>query len=135
MAHHDHDDLDRLLAETTPPPPPDLAARVLRRAAVVRRRGRLTAALTLDAAALLALVLLAAHLGQAVVSDGLAELLALAVQDRALLRDHATDLAWAIVLAAPWPHVLAVAADLLAITGLTAYLLRAAPMAATGEGG
>jgi hypothetical protein len=135
MAHHDHDDLDRLLAETTPPPPPDLAARVLRRAAVVRRRGRLTAALTLDAAALLALVLLAAHLGQAVVSDGLAELLALAVQDRALLRDHATDLAWAIVLAAPWPHVLAVAADLLAITVLTAYLLRAAPMAATGEGG
>lgn len=134
MAHHDQDDLDRLLAET-PPPPPDLAVRVLRRAAVARRRGRLTAALALDAAALLILVLLAALLGQAVVRDGLAELLALAVQDRALLRDHATDLAWALVLATPWPHVLAVATDLLVITLLTAYLLRTAPMAFTGEGG
>ncbi len=126
MAHHDHDELDRLLAET-PPLPPDLAGRVLRRAALERRRGRLIAALALDAVALVALAILATLLGRTAASDGLAELVALAAQDHALLRDHAADLAWAIALAAPWPHVLAVAVDLLVIALLTGYLLRAAP--------
>jgi hypothetical protein len=129
MAHHDPDDLDRLLLETTPRPPADLPARVLRRAALERRRGRLIAALTADAIALFMLAILAALLGRATADSGLGDLLALVVQDRALLRDHAADMVWAIALTAPWPHVLAITADLLLVTLLTGYLLRAVPPA------
>ncbi len=134
MAHHDPDDLDRLLLETTPQPPADLPARVLRRAALERRRGRLLAALAADAVALCMLAILAVLLGRAVAGSGLGELLALAAQDHALLRDHAADMASAVALAAPWPHVLAVTADLLVVTLLTGYLLRAAsPAPPAGE--
>jgi hypothetical protein len=136
MAHHDHDDLDHLLAETAPRPPADLAARVLRRVALERRRGRLIAALALDAAAFIVLAVLAALLGRAAASDGLTDLLALAAEDHTLLRDHTADMAWAIALAAPWQHVLAVVVDLLVITVLTGYLLRAVPPAPpTGDHG
>ncbi|MER3421574.1 MAG: hypothetical protein C4290_14085 [Chloroflexota bacterium] len=134
MAYHDPDDLDRLLLETTPRPPADLPTRVLRRAALERRRGRLIAALALDTTAILTLAILAALLGRAAAGSGLAELLALAMQDHALLREHPAEMAWALALAAPWPHVLAITADLLVITLLTGYLLRAAsPAPPTGE--
>ncbi len=124
MHRPDADDLDRLTAWNAPPPA-DLGGRVLRRLAVARHAGRLALALAAYALCLLALGLLAVAAGRQAAAAGAVDLVALAVQDRSLVQAYPGEFGRALVAALPWTLLAALALDLLALAGLTRYLLRA----------
>ena len=120
----DPDDLDRLFALASPPPPPaNVGGRARARLRAIRSARRLTLLALADLAALVALAIVAFLLGSVLAASEAPGLVQLALQDRALVLEARGEFAHALVRSVPWPWVLAAALDLLALYGLTAFLL------------
>ena len=122
----DPDDLDRLFTLVSPPSPPaNVGGRARARLRAIRSARRLTLVALADLAALMALAVVAFLLGDALAGSEAPGLVRLAVEDRAVALEARGELARALARSVPWLYVLAAGLDLLALYGLTAFLLHA----------
>ena len=121
----DPDDLDRMFTLAPPPSPPaNVGGRARARLRTVRSARRLTLMALADLAALVALAVVAFLLGSALAASEAPGLVQLAMQDRAVALEARGEFARAFVRSMPWIWVLAATLNLLALYGLTAFLLR-----------